>query len=58
MTATQWMDVNQIALYMGVSKETVYRLLDKKKIPSHRVGKLHKFDPCEVSKAMKKGKLK
>jgi len=55
---TNWMSVEQVAVFIGVSKETIYRLLEKKKIPSHRVGKLHRFDPQEVSKAVKRGKLK
>jgi excisionase family DNA binding protein len=53
-----WKSVPQIAAYLGVSKETVYRWLDRKQIPCHRVGKLWKFDPEEVDKAIKKGRLK
>jgi excisionase family DNA binding protein len=44
----QWYSVKEIAEHLGVSKETVYRWLDKKKIPAHRVGKLWKFKPSEV----------
>lgn len=54
---TKFMDVKGIAKYLGVSKETIYRLLYRNKIPSHRIGKLHVFDPEEVAKAVKKGKL-
>ena len=53
-----WMSVEETAVFIGVSKETIYRLLERKKIPSHRVGRLHRFDPREVSDAVKKGKLK
>lgn len=55
---TNWMGVKEIADYLGVSKETIYRLLEKKRIPCHRVGKIWKFDPTEVDKVVKKGGLK
>lgn len=43
-----WYSVEQIAQHLGISKETVYRWLEKGKIPSHRIGKLWKFKPSEV----------
>lgn len=50
MDLQPWLSVEGIALYLGVSKETIYRWLDRKKIPAHRVGKLWKFKPAEVDK--------
>lgn len=44
----KWMSVMEIANHLGVSKETIYRWLDKEKIPAHRVGKLWKFKASEV----------
>jgi excisionase family DNA binding protein len=44
----RWLSVNEIAEHLGVSKETVYRWLEKNKIPAHRVGKLWKFKATEV----------
>jgi len=52
---TRWYSVKEIAEYLGVSKETVYRWLDKKKIPAHRVGKLWKFKPEDVDVWIKSG---
>ena len=52
-----WMNVNQIAMHMGVSKETIYRLLKREVIPASRVGKLWRFDPLAVDKAIAKGLL-
>ena len=43
-----WLSVEEIAEYLGVSKETIYRALEKSKIPAHKVGKLWKFKPSEV----------
>ncbi len=46
--ADRWLSVQEIAQYLGISKETVYRWLEKGKIPAHRVGKLWKFKTKEV----------
>ncbi|MBK9322969.1 MAG: helix-turn-helix domain-containing protein [Bdellovibrionaceae bacterium] len=43
----RWLSVEEIG-HLGVSKETVYRWLEKKKIPPHRVGRLWKFKAREV----------
>lgn len=48
MELEPWLSVEGIADYLGVSKETIYRWLDRKKIPAHRIGKLWKFKPSEV----------
>lgn len=44
----KWLSVEEIAEHLGISKETVYRWLDKGSIPAHRIGKLWKFRPSEV----------
>lgn len=44
----RWLSVEEIATHLGVSRETIYRWLEKKKIPAHRVGKLWKFQASEV----------
>jgi excisionase family DNA binding protein len=42
------MSVEQIAVHLGVSKETIYRLLERKEMPAHRIGRLWRFSPKEV----------
>ena len=44
----RWLSVQEIAQYLGISKETVYRWLEKGRIPSHRVGKQWRFKTTEV----------
>ena len=44
----RWLSVEEIAIHLGVSRESIYRWLEKKKIPAHRVGKLWKFQVSEV----------
>jgi excisionase family DNA binding protein len=38
-----WYSVEDIARHLGVSKETIYRWLEREVIPAHRMGKLWKF---------------
>ena len=43
-----WLSVEEIARPLSLSKETVYRWLEREKIPAHRMGKLWGFKPSEV----------
>ena len=47
-TGERWYSVEEIAAHLGVSKESVYRWLEAKKIPAHRLGRLWKFQKAEV----------
>ena len=51
----RWLSVTEIADHLGVSKETVYRWLEKGKVPAHRVGKLWKFKAREVDEWITSG---
>ncbi len=51
----RWLSVEEIGAHLGVSKETVYRWLEKKKIPAHRVGRLWKFKASEVDEWVRIG---
>ncbi len=50
--AERWLSVEEIAAHLGVSKETIYRWLEKKdekrRIPANRIGRLWKFKASEV----------
>lgn len=54
-TVEPWYSVEQIAQHLGISKETIYRWLEKGKIPAHRIGKLWKFKPTEVDEWIVRG---
>lgn len=51
----RWLSVEEIATHLGISKETVYRWLEREKIPAHRVGRLWKFKASEVDQWIKNG---
>jgi excisionase family DNA binding protein len=44
----RWLSVQEIGMYLGVSKETIYRWLEAKKIPAHKIGKQWKFKTSDV----------
>lgn len=50
-----WYSVEEISTHLGVSKETIYRWLERKLIPAHRMGKLWKFKPSEVDNWVSSG---
>lgn len=56
--AERWLSVEEIAAHLGISKETIYRWLEKEKIPAHRVGRLWKFKASEVDQWVKEGEAK
>jgi excisionase family DNA binding protein len=51
----RWLSVVEIAQYVGVSKETIYRWVEQGKIPSHKVGKQWKFKAAEVDAWIRSG---
>jgi len=54
-TTERWLSVDQIAEHLGVSKESIYRWLERGRIPAHRVGKLWKFQISEVNDWVRRG---
>lgn len=54
-SAEPWLSVEEIAAHLGVSKESVYRWLEKGRVPAHRVGKLWKFKTSEVDEWVRSG---
>ncbi len=44
----RWLSVEEVARYIGVRRETIYRWITGKGFPAHRVGRLWKFKRPEV----------
>ena len=51
----RWLSVEEIAAYLGVSKDTVYTWVTSKRMPGHRVGRLWKFKTAEVDEWVRVG---
>lgn len=52
----RWLSVEEIASYLGVSKDTIYGWITKREMPAHRVGRLWKFKSDEVDSWVRDGK--
>ena len=55
----RWLSVEEISAHLGVSKETIYRWLEKKnkkrRIPANRIGRLWKFKASDVDAWIRSG---
>jgi excisionase family DNA binding protein len=51
----RWLSVEEIATHLGVSKETIYRWIERKRIPCVRIGKLWKFRRIDVDEWILQG---
>ncbi|MGB3975884.1 MAG: helix-turn-helix domain-containing protein [bacterium] len=52
----RWLSVEEISKYLGVSLDTIYRWIEKRGIPAHKVGRLWKFKISEVDEWVRSGK--
>lgn len=43
-----WVPVDEVAKHLGIAKDTVYRWIESKSLPAHRVGRLWKFKLSQV----------
>ncbi len=51
----RWVSVEDVAVHLQVTKDSVYRWVDRKGLPSHKVGRLLRFKLSEVDKWIESG---
>ena len=56
--AEPWISVAEVAAHLGIKRDTIYKWLERKKVPAHKVGRLWKFKLSEVDKWVISGKSK
>lgn len=44
----RWLSVDEIAVYLGVKRDTVYKWIERKRMPAHKLGRLWKFKRSEI----------
>ena len=54
-TQDRWHSVDEIAEYLGVSKDTVYAWVTQKGMPGHKVGRFWKFKTGDVDAWVRAG---
>ncbi len=52
----RWLSVDEIAAYLGVKRDTVYKWIDRKRMPAHKAGRLWKFKMAEIDAWVRSGK--
>ena len=52
---TRWYSGAEAASHLGVAIDTIYRWIERKKLPAHRVGRLWKFKLSEVDAWVRSG---
>jgi len=53
-----WVSLDEIAEHLGVSRDTVYRWIDHRKMPAHKAGRLWKLKVSEVDEWVRAGKAR
>ena len=51
----RWLSVDEIAEYLGVSKDTIYGWVSTKGMPGHKVGRFWKFKREEIDEWVRAG---
>jgi excisionase family DNA binding protein len=50
-----WVSVDEVVRHLGVAKDTIYRWIEAKGLPAHRVGRLWKFKLSEIDEWVRAG---
>lgn len=56
MESEKWSSLEELAVYLGVTKDTIRNWIRKTDIPAHKIGRLWKFKLSEVDDWVKSGK--
>lgn len=51
----RWLSVDEIAIYLGIKRDTVYKWIDRRNMPAHKIGRLWKFRKEEVDDWVRNG---
>lgn len=43
-----WASVDEVAKHLGVAKDSIYRWIERRGLPAHKIGRLWKFKLSEV----------
>ena len=49
-TTEPWVSVIEVAAHLGVARDSVYRWIEARGLPAHRIGRLWKFRLSEIDR--------
>jgi len=52
----RWVGVDDVATHLGVAKDSVYRWIEGRGLPAHRVGRLFRFKLSEIDEWVRQDK--
>lgn len=52
----RWLTVDDISKYLSVTKDTIYKWIENRNMPAHKVGRKWMFQKSEVDEWVKSGK--
>lgn len=52
----KWVNLEEIAEHMGLSRDTIRNYIKKQQIPYHKIGKQYKFKISEIDAWIESGK--
>ena len=55
MISEPWVSVEGVARHLGVAKDSVYRWIQARGMPAHKIGRLWKFKLSEVDEWVRAG---
>jgi excisionase family DNA binding protein len=58
MMEDRWLSVDEIAAYLGIKRDTVYRWINERNLPGHKIGRLWKFRKEDIDEWVKFGGAK
>jgi excisionase family DNA binding protein len=44
----RWLSVDDVAAYLGIRRDTVYKWIERRRMPAHKVGRLWKFRRADI----------
>ncbi len=50
-----WVSIDDVARHLDIARETVYRWIETKGLPAHKVGRLWKFKLDEIDEWVRSG---
>jgi len=55
MPEIRWLNIDEIAEHLQVTRDTVYGYISRRGMPAHKVGRKWRFDQTEVDSWVKAG---